>query len=228
MADRQTFFNQIRDAAARGRAYRVAVNPQATHTQSYVGGGDDPVATLLAEWQAVGGRGDRVTGDAAAREYVARFVAEHGCARVLRWKHPLLERLGVDAACQAASAEVVDWSVLAAGPTAERWEQAFAAELGITSVDWAVAETGSLALCSSAEQGRVVSLLPPRYLAVVEPGQIVPDLFDLFERLEGVKSDLPSNCVLVTGPSKTGDIELKLTTGVHGPGDVHLLVVEPD
>ncbi|RPI75374.1 MAG: lactate utilization protein C, partial [Planctomycetaceae bacterium] len=71
------------------------------------------------------------------------------------------------------------------------------------------------------------SLLPPRYLAIVEPSQIVPDLFDLFERLEQIKTDLPSNIVLVTGPSKTGDIELKLTTGVHGPGNVHLLVVEP-
>jgi L-lactate dehydrogenase complex protein LldG len=72
----------------------------------------------------------------------------------------------------------------------------------------------------------VVSLLPKRYLAIIEPGQILPDLFDLFARLEERKSALPSNMVLVTGPSKTGDIELKLTTGVHGPGNVHLLVVE--
>src|SRR5207249_2523590 len=101
-------------------------------------------------------------------------------------------------------------------------QSAFAADLGITSVDWAVAETGTLALCSSSAQGRVVSLLPPRYLAIVEPAQIVPDLFDLFAALEPRKTELPSNLTLVTGPSKTGDIELKLTTGVHGPGEVHL------
>jgi L-lactate utilization protein LutC len=72
-----------------------------------------------------------------------------------------------------------------------------------------------------------VSLLPPTFLAIIEPAQIVPDLFDLFTVLEAQKNDLPSNVALVTGPSKTGDIELKLTTGVHGPGDVHVLVIEP-
>lgn len=227
MADRQTFLDHVREAAARGRAHRVALNPEATHEHSYVGGGPDPVASLLAEWKAVGGSGDRVSGDAAARDFLSRFVLEHQCRSVVRWAHPLLERINVDAACTTASATVLDWDHLAKLPANERWPQAFAAGLGITSVDWAVAETGSLALFARPAQGRVVSLLPPRYLAIVEPSQIVPDLFDLFERLQPLKHDLPSNMVLVTGPSKTGDIELKLTTGVHGPGNVHLLVVEP-
>ena len=52
------------------------------------------------------------------------------------------------------------------------------------------------------------------------------EYFDLFAGLEAHKHNLPSNLALVTGPSKTGDIELKLTTGVHGPGDVHVLVIE--
>ncbi len=226
MADRQGFLDHIQEQAANGRAYRVAVNPDATSAQAYVGGGSDLVGSLIAEWQAVGGAGDRVQGDNAAREYIARFLALHGCSRVLRWKHPLLERLQLDPICKAAGAAVDDCSELAEKPASERWPDIFAADLGITSVDWAVAETGSLALCARPEQGRVVSLLPPRYLAIVEPSQIVPDLFDLFARLESIKANLPSNVVLVTGPSKTGDIELKLTTGVHGPGNVHLLVVE--
>ena len=92
----------------------------------------------------------------------------------------------------------------------------------------AVAETGSLLVGSSPAQGRVVSLLPPRFLAIVEPSQIVPDLFDAFARLEVIRGQLPSNLAFITGPSKTGDIELKLVTGVHGPGDVTLVVVESD
>ena len=96
------------------------------------------------------------------------------------------------------------------------WPIAFAADLGITSVDWAVAETGTLALCSHPGQGRVVSLLPPNYLAIIEPSQIVPDLFDLFTQLEP-HGDLPSNLALVTGPSKTGDIELKLPPASTAP-----------
>lgn len=202
------------------------MNPLATHTAAYVGGGTDPVESLLAEWRAVGGQGDRVTGCDSARSYLADFVRRYAVQSVLRWKHPLLERLGIDEILAETGATVTGWEQLEAEPAEIRWPRAFSPQLGITSVDWAIAETGSLVLCSRPGQGRVVSLLPPRYLAIVEPAQIVPDLFDLYERLELEKESLPSNVVLVTGPSKTGDIELKLTTGVHGPGEVHLLVVE--
>jgi L-lactate dehydrogenase complex protein LldG len=110
-----------------------------------------------------------------------------------------------------------------------RKSRTFSAGLGITSVDWAVAETGSLAVCARpGGRGRSVSLLPPVHIALLTPDQIVPDLFDLYQKLEQERqrSDLPSNVTLITGPSKTGDIQLKLTTGVHGPGEVHALVVE--
>lgn len=225
MADRNAFLARIREETARGRAHRVAVNPEATATTAYVGGGDDPAATLLAEWIAVGGKGQRVTGMAAAREFLRDFVLQRQVKSALRWRHPLLERLDIDAVLAAQKIDVFSWDELERQPVEQRWQAAFAAELGITSVDWAVAETGTLALCSRSGQGRVVSLLPPIYLAIVEPAQIVPDLFDLFAALEPQKHDLPSNIALVTGPSKTGDIELKLTTGVHGPGSVNLLIV---
>jgi len=226
LADREAFLERIREAAARGRAHRVAINPQATHTASYVGGGDDKVATFLKEWIAVGGRGDRVRGADAARASLVSLLASCTPSSVLRWKHPLLERLEIDRLLRGHNIALHVWDELERQPADQRWPAAFAADLGITSVDWAVAETGTLALCSWPGQGRVVSLLPPNYLAILEPAQIVPDLFDLFERLEEQKHKLPSNVVLVTGPSKTGDIELKLTTGVHGPGNVHVLVVE--
>jgi L-lactate dehydrogenase complex protein LldG len=226
MADRKAFLEHVREQAARGRAYRVAVNPEATHTQSYVGGGPDPVASLLAEWQAVGGEGTRITGWSSARAWVSQFLFRHKCQRVVHWQHEVLDRLEVGRVCRDAGCDVANWGELAQGDESTRWQHAFAADVGITSVDWAIAETGSLALFSGPNQGRVVSLLPKRYLAIIEPSQILPDLFDLFARLESRKAELPSNMVLVTGPSKTGDIELKLTTGVHGPGNVHLLVVE--
>jgi L-lactate utilization protein LutC len=226
LAEREAFLERIREATARGRAHRVAVNPHATHEASYVGGGDDKVATFLNEWSAVGGQGERVRGADAARESLARLLTACRPANVLRWKHPLLERLRIDHVLSERQIGVAAWDELERQSAAERWPAAFAADLGITSVDWAVAETGTLALYSHPGQGRVVSLLPPNFLAILEPSQIIPDLFDLFDRLEEHKHDLPSNVVLVTGPSKTGDIELKLTTGVHGPGNVHVLVVE--
>ena len=224
--DRAVFLTRVREAAARGRAHRAEVNPAATHEASYVGGGSDPVATFLAEWTAVGGQGERVHGAAEARAYLAGFVDRLRPASVLRWAHPLLARLEIDRLLAEKLVAIHPWDELERQPAGERWKSAFGAELGITSVDWAVAETGTLAVCSLPGQGRVVSLLPPTFLAIIEPAQIVPDLFDLFARLETSKHDLPSNVALITGPSKTGDIELKLTTGVHGPGQVHVLVVE--
>jgi L-lactate dehydrogenase complex protein LldG len=226
MADRNQFLATIREAAARGRAHRVSLNPHATAEASYVGGGADRVGTLIAEWTAVGGRGFRVRGVEAAREFLNDFVRERRIKKAIRWRHPVLERIDIDAVLAEQQIEVAAWDDLSRLAVDRRQPIAFAADLGITSVSWAVAETGTLALASNPDQGRVVSLLPPVFLAILEPSQIVPDLFDLFAALEPTKSDLPSNITLITGPSKTGDIELKLTTGVHGPGDVTVLVVE--
>lgn len=226
MADRSTFLARIREQAARGRAHRVAINPQATAEAGYVGGGSDLVASLLAEWTAVGGQGVRLPDATAVREWLTQFVRDRQIRSAIRWEHPLLSRLEIDTPLAEAGVNVSRWHDLSDQADEARWNTTFAAELGITSVDFAVAETGSLVLCSSHAQGRACSLLPPVYVALVEPSQIVPDLFDVFAALENRKADLPSNLVFVTGPSKTGDIELKLTTGVHGPGHVFLVVVE--
>ncbi|HEX3316083.1 MAG TPA: lactate utilization protein, partial [Gemmataceae bacterium] len=99
----------------------------------------------------------------------------------------------------------------------------FAADVGITGVAGLLAETGSLVVRADATEPRSGSLLPPVHIAIAKRDQLVADVFDVFEPLgEGT---LPSNLVLITGPSKTGDIELKLVTGVHGPGEVHVIVM---
>ncbi len=227
---REDFMDRIRQATAAGRAYQVALNPLATAEQSYVGGGSDPVATFLMEWRAVGGFGERVPHAAAVWEYLAQFLAKHTVRSVLIWRHPVLEELGVAGWLTARGLEVLCWDDLEALPAAERRARTFAADLGITGVDWAVAETGSLVVCARpGGRGRSVSLLPPRHVAICKASQIVPDLFDLFQELgvESTTHGLPSNVTLITGPSKTGDIQLKLTTGVHGPGEVHVVVWEP-
>lgn len=227
MADRNEFLERIRTAAASGRRYQVSHAAPVAGSPGYVGGGADLPATLLAEWIAVGGKGARVKGPQAAREYINRYLDQQACRSALFWRHPLLTRLELDGVFSGRGIAVAHSDELERQPAETRWSIAFDADVGVTSVDWAVAETGTLALCAQPGQGRAASLLPARYLAIIETAQIVPDLFDLFEKLEPEKQNLPSNITLVTGPSKTGDIELKLTTGVHGPGDVTLLIVEP-
>ncbi|MFO1020739.1 MAG: lactate utilization protein C [Planctomycetales bacterium] len=225
--DRDLFLERVRKQAIAGRAFPVPVNPEATSEQSYVGGGADPVGTFLAEWQGAGGQGARCRSLAEVNSYIRSLIERMGAKSVLCWKHPLLEKLKIDSTIREYGAEPLLWDKLEGESEEERWLQTFAADLGITSVDWGIAETGSLVVCSRAGgRGRAVSLLPPVHLALLEPSQILPDLFDLYERLGEDLAGLPSNVALITGPSKTGDIQLQLTTGVHGPGEVHAVVCE--
>jgi L-lactate dehydrogenase complex protein LldG len=108
--------------------------------------------------------------------------------------------------------------------TAASAESRFAADVGVSGVDHLVAETGSVVLASRPDQPRSLSLLPPIHLAVAHRGQLLPDLFDLLHPARW-PDGLPSCLSVITGPSKTGDIELRLVTGVHGPGEVHVLLL---
>jgi len=102
-------------------------------------------------------------------------------------------------------------------------DAAFEADLGVTGVHAAIAETGSLVIHAQPGTTRLASLAVPAHIAIVLESQIVPDLLDWAER---EKAGPPATgCVLITGPSKTGDIEMNLVTGVHGPGDVHVVLM---
>ena len=101
------------------------------------------------------------------------------------------------------------------------------ADLGITGVDYAIAETGTCVIVPTAGASRLVSLLPPVHIALVERGQVLPSLDELFtmRRRDFVGGELGSHMNLITGPSRTADIEYKLVTGVHGPGEVHMVLI---
>jgi L-lactate dehydrogenase complex protein LldG len=102
----------------------------------------------------------------------------------------------------------------------------FAVDAGVTTVAAAIAETGSLVCTSGPGLARGTSLIPPIHVAVVHAAQLVPDLCDYLGGL-GSAANLPANINLITGPSKTSDIEGILVTGVHGPGHVHVVLVAP-
>lgn len=93
-------------------------------------------------------------------------------------------------------------------------ELAAAAKFGISQMDWALADTGTLAGDSSAIDGRLVSTLTEIHIALVPTGGILPDMPDLLTRLH---PDTSGYSAMITGPSRTADIERVLTIGVHGP-----------
>jgi L-lactate dehydrogenase complex protein LldG len=96
---------------------------------------------------------------------------------------------------------------------------------GITSADFALSDTGSLVMISSREEPRLVSLLPPAHIAVVPASKLLTGLDELYSILPR-PSQQSSSMVLITGPSRTADIEQILVRGVHGPGEIHVVVVE--
>lgn len=96
-------------------------------------------------------------------------------------------------------------------------------DLGVTEADFALPETGTLGLLSNVEQPRLVSLLPRLHLAIVKPSALRADLHQVFAEAKS-----HSYMILITGPSRTSDIELTPTLGVHGPRDVHVWVLDTD
>ena len=98
------------------------------------------------------------------------------------------------------------------------------ADVGITSADYALAETGTLVMLSSPEEPRLISLLPPVHIAVFPQSRMLANLDELLEVLPN-PAEQTSSMVLITGPSRTADIEQILVRGVHGPGEIYAVIV---
>jgi len=98
------------------------------------------------------------------------------------------------------------------------------AACGITGADYALADTGTLVMLASPQEARLISLLPPVHIAIVERKRLLTGLDELLSILPR-PADQTSSMVLITGPSRTADIEQILVRGVHGPGEIHVVVV---
>ena len=181
---------------------------------------EDPPARFLEELEALGGHGKRVGDLEAAREYVLELARERGAELLIRWGVDELEALGVDGPLNNACIEVVVWRDLA-----DFREVAGRADIGLSTAAWAIAETGTLVLEGGPGMGRSVTLLPPTYVAVVPVDRILKTVTEAIDKYADTSNGLPANVCFHTGPSRSGDIEMALFIGMHGPGDVHVILV---
>lgn len=127
----------------------------------------------------------------------------------------LLERFV--AAAEASGAQIhhkIDPSVIAGGRGPD--------EVGVSEAAYGLADTGSVVLLAGPDEPRARSLLPPVHVAVLPVERILPGLSELFAELGPA---LASSVAIVTGPSRSADIEQTLAIGVHGPGEVHIVLV---
>ncbi|HJZ72281.1 MAG TPA: lactate utilization protein [Vicinamibacterales bacterium] len=143
----------------------------------------------------------------AVRDRLGRLIAGK---RVLAWNPDRLPY---------ACTDVLRGAVLGSAPRAEQAR----ADVGVTGCHGAIAETGSLALISGPGCSRTVSLLPPVHVALVRRADLVASMGDFFTTRADAMAQAAS-CTFVTGPSRTADIELSLTIGVHGPGKVIIIL----
>ena len=104
-------------------------------------------------------------------------------------------------------------------------ETLFQVDAGITSTRGAIAETGAIVLWPDDKEPRLLSLVPPIHIAVLEADKIYNTFCEMIQA-EAWPEQMPTNVVLISGPSKTADIELVLAFGVHGPKELIVLIVE--
>lgn len=227
MSSRDSFLQRVREAVQAGNRPGSAVPLEPRGDVGYQGAGPDPAARFRDEFTAAGGQPYLVATDADAAAKVLELVQAKAARRVLLGQGTVLDRLGLQARLREQGMEVAAVRDLPPGRSRNAF---FEADVGISGADFLVAETGSVVVRSRPDEPRSLSLLPPVHVVVAERAQLVADLFDLFPLLaEGRRDDgspvLPSGMSIITGPSKTGDIELRLVTGVHGPGEVHLILI---
>jgi L-lactate dehydrogenase complex protein LldG len=186
---------------------------------------EDLIARFVRELTALGGVVHQpAETDTASIARVLATIAEGGSGkRILMWDDEWIPVPGLRAALAADGFEI-DRQSRQDMASNERREELASADLGLTGADAALAETGSLVLVSGPGRGRLASLLPPLHVAVVERTRVMPSLPDLFLDRPDLAT-AGSNLVCITGPSRTADIEHTLSRGVHGPKEVHVIVV---
>jgi L-lactate dehydrogenase complex protein LldG len=221
MSAREAMLKRIQQSVLEGnRAGVVPKLPQRANV-GYQGAGVDPVERFCTELANAGGKSHRAADGAAALRIIQSIAQSHHARRLLLSRGGLVDRLDLPAKLRAMD---FDARTLDDLPTNPR-DDFFAGEIGITNVHRLIAETGSVVVASRPNEPRSLSLLPPVHICLTERSQLLPDLFDLFDMYCPLANAPPPSCLtLITGPSKTGDIELKLVTGVHGPGEVHVIL----
>ncbi len=185
----------------------------AEHPPYAVPSAEGGVAEFVSEVERLSGQVIQVGSAIEAAQAVAQLCTARGWARIWAWSWEVIGCAGLAETLSAAGIEVVQ-----DGHPADL-EQLPA---GITGAEAALAESGTLILRSGVGRSPLTSLLPPVHIALLETKRIFPDLHTYLNSLPDAAAHIQatSNMVLISGPSRTADIEQVLTLGVHGPREL--------
>jgi len=185
-----------------------------------------------AEWAKVSGTAHRAVNLPELETVLQKILSGCEAKSVVFSANPLLATLKLAERVKAwgTAVSACPASGSAAPEEAKFRQDCFAATLGITGVDFVLAETGSLALSSATEGSQLASLAPPVHVALYRRKQLVGSLDDLLEKVSNPAGSsvlaAGRSIVFITGTSRTADIEQILIRGVHGPREVHAILVE--
>ncbi len=229
MTARDRILARIRNAASHAVEAPVSVSADSSASVSAEA---DLVLRFRKEAEDQGVTVQEAAGPEEAAHALDGLLDRLGVETLVCWTDPILEHPAVARVLRKRGLEAVEPP--AAGPEGHgdrdaRKAAVARADAGVTTADLALADTGTLVLCSAPGRSRSASLLPPVHIALVSASHILPDLPSLLARLPGNAAEAlqrESGVILVTGTSKTADIELSLVRGVHGPGEVHVIVLQ--
>jgi L-lactate dehydrogenase complex protein LldG len=183
---------------------------------------EDLVERFIAEVERVRGRTHRAGNAAEALDLVRDLLIAHHTRRVVMWDEAHLPLRGLPALLGTLGIERVCGSN----------EAVAEADAGITGADCALATTGTLVLAAGPGRPRMASLLPPLHIALLSEDRILPRLEDYLAAQRATRYSVfqrSSNVTLITGSSRTSDIEMHPVFGVHGPLELHVVLIKnPD
>ncbi|HEY4330145.1 MAG TPA: lactate utilization protein [Phycisphaerae bacterium] len=177
---------------------------------------------LVERWVRMA-RGNSMKVQVVARESVAQVLEEclasHQVDKLLLNAPQWETSLGLSEFFAGKGLQVTRW-----GDPGSR-DIAFGCDAAVTECRGGLADSGSILVWSTPEFGRSSTLVTPVHVVLMKASQILPDLVDALELVPRA-GEMPSNVVVINGPSKTADIENKLITGVHGPKYLYVILVE--
>ncbi len=197
---RETVLHKVRSALGRTPGQAPAEAPSALLFSPEMDS-EARVTMFIERFEALGGKAVRVRDGSAAREWLREFLGQR---TAVASNSPYLRACGLP---EFAAVEIAK------------------ADVGVTSVDYALAQTGTMVMLSSAKEARLVSLLPPVHVAIFPKSSLLVGLDELFTLIPA-PADHTSAMVMITGPSRTADIEQILVRGVHGPGEIYAVIVD--
>lgn len=155
---------------------------------------------------------------------ILEILESHQAKRVIAWDNEALGLSGLREALTEDGITIVENNLSPHGTD----RKAKLAEMddivvGLTGAHGGLADTGAVALISGPGRGRLASLLPPVHIALLPRKNLYPSIPSFLAAHPTATAD-GSNLVFIAGPSRTGDIEMTLSMGVHGPGEVHVII----